>query len=140
MTADELHAYLDGRPHRLIRRFVITQASGKQRVIDDAAAGGQSDLSADANKLRLCSALQPVQHVGTLFRAIHKDGGHFPTDEGISSGGEDWPDAYRHTPMSHETMRGMGMRCSLLAPAVEGPSLSPLSRTPVRAAARGYIL
>ena len=26
-------------------------------------------------------------------------GGTFPADDGISSGGEDWPDAYRWTPL-----------------------------------------
>ena len=41
---------------RLIRRFVIQQGTGKLRVIDDAADGGQSDTSEDANKLRLCIA------------------------------------------------------------------------------------
>ena len=46
--------------YRLIKRFVITQASGKKRVIDDAAAGGQSQLSADGNKLQFTTALQPL--------------------------------------------------------------------------------
>ena len=48
-----------GRPFRLIRRFCIRQPSGKLRVIDDASAGKQSELSSDSNKLDLCSALQP---------------------------------------------------------------------------------
>ena len=40
-----------GQPYRLIPRHGITQSSGKQRVIDDAARGGQSERSQDANKL-----------------------------------------------------------------------------------------
>jgi len=36
-----------GKEFRLIRRFVITQATGKQGIIDDAAAGGQSEVSTD---------------------------------------------------------------------------------------------
>ena len=54
---DELLAHQ--RPFRLIKRFVITQASGKKRVIDDAASGGQSLFSHDGNKLQFCSAMQP---------------------------------------------------------------------------------
>eukprot|EP00435_Cladocopium_sp_Y103_P052496 s1353_g16.t1 len=38
-------------------------ASGKQRVIDDAYIGLQSERSSDANKLTLCSALRPAQHL-----------------------------------------------------------------------------
>ena len=35
--------------YRLIRRFVITQATGKKRVIDDAASSGQSELTSSAS-------------------------------------------------------------------------------------------
>ena len=48
---------MGGKDFRLIRRFVITQASNKQRIIDDAAAGGQSDASTDENMLGFCNAL-----------------------------------------------------------------------------------
>jgi hypothetical protein len=48
--------------YRLIPGHVIIQSSGKQRVIDDAARGGQSERSRDANKLVLCSPLCPAQH------------------------------------------------------------------------------
>ena len=41
MTHEELVKHLNGKAFRLTRRFVITQASNKQRIIDDAAAGGQ---------------------------------------------------------------------------------------------------
>ena len=51
------------QPHRLIHRCVITQSSGKQRIIDNADSGGQSALSADSNKLVLCSPLRVAQHV-----------------------------------------------------------------------------
>ena len=48
---------------RLIRRFCIQQPSGKLRVIDDAADGG------DANKLDLCTSIQPGLHVQLLWQA-----------------------------------------------------------------------
>ena len=46
---------IGGLAHRIILRCVITQSSGKQRVIDNGDTGGQSDLSSDANMLTPCS-------------------------------------------------------------------------------------
>ena len=66
----ELH-----RPVKLIRRFCIQQPGGKLRVIDDAAASGQSALSSDANKLDLCSSIQPGIHVRLLQQALHRHQG-----------------------------------------------------------------
>ena len=86
--------------YRLIKRFVITQASGKKRVIDDDAAGGQSQLSTDGNKLQFTTALQPCQHVKLLVHTICQSGlppAQFP--DAISTIGEDLPDAYRKIPM-----------------------------------------
>ena len=77
MSIDELRRHQ--RPFRLIRRFVITQSSGKKRVIDDACAGGQSRLSKDCNRLRFCSAVHPCLHI----QALHKHIGRSPCD---------WPD------------------------------------------------
>jgi hypothetical protein len=34
-------------------------------------------------------------HVATLWKAKKKVGVHIPPDEGVSTGGDDWPDAYR---------------------------------------------
>ena len=86
--------------YRLIKRFVITQASGKKRVIDDAAAGGQSQLSADGNRLQFTTALQPCQRVKLLVDTLCQFGivpnQHLDT---ISAIGEDLPDAYRKIPM-----------------------------------------
>lgn len=101
MTQAELRSALRGEPFRLIPRCVITQSSGKQRVIDDAFRGGQSGTSRDSNKLVLCSPLRPAQHVQALLQ------GMTPAEltaaratDSLESGGEDWPDAYRHSPMS----------------------------------------
>ena len=66
MTWSELIRTTQGRPFRLIPRCVIVQPSGKKRIIDDAAVGGQSELSSDYNKLVLCSALRLAQHAGGL--------------------------------------------------------------------------
>ena len=52
----------------MIPRCVITQGSGKHRIIDNAAEGGQSATSADPNKLVLCSPLRPAQHVRATIR------------------------------------------------------------------------
>ena len=83
---------------RLIRRFCIKQPSGKLRVIDDAADGGQSALSSDANKLDLCaSIIQPGLHVQLLWQAASSSTRREELlQAGIWSGGEDLPNAYRH--------------------------------------------
>ena len=59
----ELLQAVKGAPFRLIPRCLITQSSGKQRVIDNADQGGQSELSSDANKLVLCTPLRPAHDI-----------------------------------------------------------------------------
>lgn len=82
--------------YRLIKRFVITQSSGQKRVIDDAAAGGQSRLSQDGNRLKFCSALQSCTHLRCLEEAMQRRGRSILMEEyGVSTIGEDFPDAYR---------------------------------------------
>ena len=92
MSQRELVSQLGGKEFRLIRRFVITQFTGKQRIIDDAAAGGQSEASTDENMLDFCNALQPAHHLATLLAELAARGMSWPT-EGVSSGGEEWPHA-----------------------------------------------
>ena len=99
MTAEELQRCLGTEPYRLIPRCVITQSSGKQRVIDDAYVGLQSERSSDANKLTLCSALRPAQHLQYAYAYGQP---LLWEAEGWESGGEDWPDAYRFCPMSRD--------------------------------------
>ena len=89
-----------GRSFRLIRRFVITQASGKKRGIDDSMSGRQSEFSSDANKLQFCSAIQPCLHAQTLAAELSRAGISF--DEWLDdlvTAGEDLPEAYRKMPM-----------------------------------------
>ena len=105
MSHAELVTHLKGEEFRLIRRFVITQSTGKQRIIDDAAAGGQSEASTDENILGFCNALQPAHHLAALTSELVARGMPWPKDESVSSGGEDWPDAYRYTPMRPEESR-----------------------------------
>lgn len=83
---------------RLIKRFVISQASGKKRVIDDAAAGQQSFWSRDANHLQFCCALQPCAHLQALSHACRGHGFQH-LREAVVTCGEDLPDAYRKIPM-----------------------------------------
>ena len=70
LDLEELQAQLKGEEFRLIKRFVITQSIGKQRIIDDAAAGGQSEVSTDENILGFCNALQPAHHLATLVAEL----------------------------------------------------------------------
>ena len=84
----ELLRHVKGKPFRLIPRCVITQASGKKRVIDNADHGGQSELSSDANKLVVCSALRPAQHIAVTMRS------RLLEEDQWEGGGEDWPLPY----------------------------------------------
>ncbi|CAE7241467.1 FCPB [Symbiodinium natans] len=98
----ELLRAVKGEKFRLIPRCVITQSSGKQRVIDNADTGGQSELSSDPNKLVLCSPLRPAQHAAVLLRQLStSEFEEAQRVDALEGGGEDWPDAYRHCPMSH---------------------------------------
>ena len=95
MTRSEFLKDIQGRPHRLIPRCVITLSSGKKRIIDDAAVGGQSESSRDANKLVLCTPLRPAQHIqATLSCLSHPQLVAAQVSDSFESGGEDWPDAY----------------------------------------------
>eukprot|EP00438_Fugacium_kawagutii_P003624 Skav224194 [mRNA] locus=scaffold939:277414:285540:+ [translate_table: standard] len=107
LSASELQRLLKGAPYRLIPRHVITQSSGKQRVIDDGHPGGQSERSSDANKLTLCSALRPAQHIALAMRrwspaqlALFQEGDSWET------GQEDLPSAYRFCPVDPVESRG----------------------------------
>ena len=87
-------------PFRLIKRFCIQQPSGKLRVIDDAAANGQSRLSQDGSKLDLCSAVQPGLNARLLWEAkTHLQGPESVLQDRLETGGEDLPNAYRYVPM-----------------------------------------
>ena len=104
----DMLALLKNQPHRLIPRCVITQSSGKQRIIDNADVGGQSLLSSDANKLVLCSPLRPAQHIAITHSYLSSEAlSQAQASDAWESGGEDWPDAYRHSPMS----RGESLGC-----------------------------
>ena len=100
MKRADVLSLLKNQPHRLIPRCVITQSSGKQRIIDNADVGGQSVMSSDANKLVLCSPLRPAQHIAITHRNLTpKELQQAQASDAWESGGEDWPDAYRHSPM-----------------------------------------
>ena len=98
----DLESSLEESKCRYIRRFVITQATGKSRIIDDAADGGQSDVSTDENALCFCSAIQPAHHIEAVQGYMKQAGEIWPQGpEGkMQTAGEDWPDAYRYTPMN----------------------------------------
>lgn len=124
MTRAQLLATLKGAPHRLIPRCVITQSSGKQRIIDDAAKGGQSDSSSDSNKLVLCSPLRPAQHAQAMLHYL-SSAELLQCREGdsLESGGEDWPNAWGSR---------VPRMCSHFLASWLGPtSLPDLRRTPL---------
>lgn len=94
-------------PFCLIPRHVITQSSGKQRMIDNADSGGQTERSSDANKLPLCSALRPAQHVALVMRQWSPEQlAEFQEGDSWESGPEDLPSAYRFCPVSALESRG----------------------------------
>ena len=98
---------IGNRAHRLIPRCVITQSSGKQRVIDNGDTGGQSALSSDANKLTLCSPLRPAQHIRlVMHRWTAEDVDHFFANDAWETGQEDLPSAYRYCPMAMQESLG----------------------------------
>lgn len=86
---------------RLIQRFVVTQSSGKRRVCDDGYAGGHTELTTECNYLQLCNALQPARHIQCLEDALRMRQESLAHGDlyAIDSGGEDWPDACRFTPV-----------------------------------------
>lgn len=49
----------------------------------------------------LCSPLRPAPHVQALFQTLSTDELRAAqSSDALETGGEDWPDAYRHSPMS----------------------------------------
>ena len=107
MDRADLLKFIHGAPHRLIPRCIITQSSGKQRIIDNADTGGQSATSSDSNKLVLCSPFRPAQQIALVLQQM--DSAHIALaahTDAWQSGGEDWPDAYRHSPMGREESYG----------------------------------
>ena len=103
----DMLSLVKNQPHRLIPRCVITQSSGKQRIIDNADVGGQSSLSSDANKLVLCSPLRPAQHIAVTHSYLSEQAlTEAQASDAWESGGEDWPDAYRHSPMNRDEALG----------------------------------
>jgi len=100
LTRSELLRLIHAAPHRLIPRCVITQSSGKQRIIDNADDGGQSERSSDSNKLVLCSPFRPAQQVAWVMTGMtSEERCQASRDDAWVSEKEDWPDAYRHSPM-----------------------------------------
>ena len=84
---------------RVLRRFQVLQASGKKRPCDDGDEGGHSALTADDNLLELCAATQPAVVVSQLHARAERRGIEpMLIPDSLSSGGDDWPDAYRYTP------------------------------------------
>ena len=79
MRMEDFEKSVEGSNFRLIRRFVITQATGKKRIIDDAADGGQSGVSTDENALCFCSAIQPAHHIESIKGYLGHEGIPWPT-------------------------------------------------------------
>ena len=74
LTRSELQRSLGGSAFRLIPRCVITQSSGKQRVIDDAFRGGQSETSRDCNDSLALHFPGPPLHSGEGLSGIWRGG------------------------------------------------------------------
>lgn len=106
MRRTDLLKFIQNAPDRLIPRCVITQSSGKQRVIDNADVGGQSESSRESNKLVLCSPFRPAQQIALTLSLMTPDAlATAKVSDTWQTGGEDWPNAYRHSPMNpHEAL------------------------------------
>ena len=103
----EFLRHIGDQAHRLIPRCVITQSSGKQRVIDNGDTGGQSDLSSDANRLTLCSPVRPAQHISLVMHCwSEEEVAEFCQNDAWETGREDLPSAYRYCPMSQQESLG----------------------------------
>eukprot|EP00439_Symbiodinium_sp_Y106_P028933 s8919_g3.t1 len=101
---------------------------------ENADAGGQSETSRDSNKLVLCSALRPGQHAQAIVSRIPpEDLCAAKESDSLESGGQDWPDAYRHCPMNEDETRG------LVAPWMECSGLSDLCRFAIRSPPGCYL-
>ena len=98
-----LHAVLKGQRFRLIPRCAVTQANSKQRIIDDAARGGQRSLSSDQSKLVLCTPLRPAQHIAAVASVMSEElWAHSCRSDTWLGAGEDWPQAYRRSPINFD--------------------------------------
>ncbi|CAE8637738.1 unnamed protein product, partial [Polarella glacialis] len=88
---------------RLIKRFPVTQSTGKVRPCDDGDGGEHTALAADDNKLELCDATQPATHIRAVQNAASEQNVILTSGvRDLQTGGEDWPDAYRYTPFRPE--------------------------------------
>ena len=107
MKFHDFRSKIAGKAHRVIPRCVITQSSGKQRVIDNGDTGGQSELSSDSNKLTLCSPIRPAQHIAlAMDNWTEEEILTFSTLDAWETGQEDLPSAYRYCPMSFQESLG----------------------------------
>ena len=103
MTWSELPKMARGQSFRLLPLCFVVQPSGKKRIIDDAAGGGgQPELSSDV----LCNALTPAQYVAVAGWTTRSDWDETTATDTFESGGEAWPNAYRHSPISREESSG----------------------------------
>ena len=103
----EFLRHIGDQAHRLIPRCVITQSSGKQRVIDNGDTGGQSDLSSNASTLTLCSPVRPAQHISlVMHRWSEEEVAEFCQNDAWETGQEDLPSAYRYCPKSQQESLG----------------------------------
>ncbi|CAE8589217.1 unnamed protein product, partial [Polarella glacialis] len=88
---------------RLIKRFPVTQSTGKVRPCDDGDGGEHTELTADNNKLELCDATKPATHIRAVQNAASEQNVVLtPGVHDLETGGEDSPDAYRYTPFQPE--------------------------------------
>ena len=73
----------------------------------NAESGGQSALSSDSNKLVLCSPLRVAQHIAVTMRQMELQALQLArSQDAWECGGGDWPNAYRHSPMSFQESLG----------------------------------
>ena len=125
-TADELSKKFDEGRWRPIYRFLVRQADGKTRLIDDGRRGGQNDWSALEDKI-FTRGIDTVPSIVKLLvdrvRAQHP-GQELPDWLQLQLGTDDLPDAFRGCPIHPDQRRaavvavwspaGHGWRCGVM--------------------------
>jgi hypothetical protein len=99
-TEQEMDAALGTHRWAAVPSFCITQASGKQRRIDDAKRGGHNSATVYSETGRMCTAFQPGVVARLVAEAVGDGGeGVVRMLGGLETGGEDMPNAFRNIPV-----------------------------------------
>ncbi len=98
----DMDAQFGRRQWAPIPSFVVCQAGGKRRRVDNARRFGHNSGHAPCDQMKMCCAFQPAVSARALRCAAGCDGEKCPDLWQLQSGGEDLPSAYRSLPVLPE--------------------------------------